>query len=201
MRERAKDLPLECESFYLPGFLTDDESQALFAELCDNYDLQPGTITLADGTEWQQTCGKLMFVEPRLIDPTLFPLAHGRRVAWPKTVEAVMERAAAITGTTYQVCVGIYYPDGKSGVDFHADPPAFGDTSSIASISLGAQRRLTLREQADHAKSIDILLERGSLLFMGERFQDRYEHALLADDHCTRPRLNLTFRRFGWDSP
>jgi hypothetical protein len=36
---------------------------------------------------------------------------------------------------------------------------------------------------------------------MGERFQDRYEHALLADDHCTRPRLNLTFRRFGWDSP
>lgn len=191
-------LPLSCEASYLPGFLSEEESWALFHEIYDNYDISPAAITTQNGTECPQEVGKLMFVEPRLTDPELFPLAHGRRVPWPRLLEDVMKRAAGITGTTYEVCVCIHYPDGNAGVAFHSDFPAFGDTSSIASVSLGAERRLALREKNDWSNEHVVQLGHGSLLFMGRHCQDRYEHALLMDEECKDPRINLTFRMFGW---
>ena len=193
----ATPLPLEASAYYLPAFLSADEGRALFEELDSGYDLQPRSITMADGESWREETGKLMFVAPRLTDTELFPAAHGRRVAWPDSIEKIMRRAAALTGRTYEVCVGIYYPDGRAGIDFHTDLPAFGDTTSIASVSLGAARVLTLRDRRDPALRLPVPLAPGSLLHMGDDFQARYEHALLPDPHCHEPRINLTFRVFG----
>ena len=195
----ATALPEAVPAFYLPDFLAPEESKSLFDEIRAGYNIEPRTMTMADGSEWQQTTGKLMFVAPRLTDETLFPASHGRRVVWPASIEKIMQRAAAITGGTFEVCVAIYYLDGQAGVDFHADLPAFGDTSSIASVSLGAERVLTLRDQRDPSRQIPIKLAPGSLLHMGRGFQSRYEHALLPDPHCEEPRINLTFRIFGSD--
>jgi alkylated DNA repair dioxygenase AlkB len=195
---RETGLPPLGEAAYFPGFLDEAEAWALFRELAEGYDLSPRTITLADGTAWREAIGKLMFVEPRLVDPAVFPEEHGRRVAWPASVEQLMRRVAAEAGTEYQVCVGIHYPDGGVAMGYHADPAAFGDTDSIASVSLGAERCFAIRSRAEPSREWRLRLGHGSLFLMGAGFQAAYEHALLPEPECEAPRINLTFRRFGW---
>ena len=106
-------------------------------------------------------------------------------------------RVGAVTGCDHPVCVAIYYPDGRAGVDYHSDPPAFGDTRAIASISLGCERRFGIRDLEGQAEDYVMRLAHGSLLTMGPGFQDRYAHAILLEETCTEPRINLTFRCFG----
>jgi alkylated DNA repair dioxygenase AlkB len=190
-------LPLACEALYLRDFMAPDDAWSLFHLLREDYDVEPGTLTLADGSEWREETGKLMFVEPRLADPSVFPAEHGRRAPWPTAIEALSRRVGAVTGCDHPVCVAIYYPDGRAGVDYHSDPPAFGDTRAIASISLGCERRFGIRDLEGQAEDYVMRLAHGSLLTMGPGFQDRYAHAILLEETCTEPRINLTFRCFG----
>ena len=81
-------------------------------------------------------------------------------------------------------------------MDYHRDVSAFGDTSHIASISLGAERMFSLRE-LETGEVCDVHLAHGSLIYMGPGCQERYEHAVPADPGCGEARVNLTFRLFG----
>ena len=96
-----------------------------------------------------------------------------------------------------QVARCIYYKDGSEGADFPGDLPAFGPTSAVASLSLGAEREFVFRSTSDAARRFSIHLSPGSLLFVGEGCQEIYEHALLRNERCDKPRLNLTFRKYG----
>jgi len=93
----------------------------------------------------------------------------------------------------------VYYKDGSEGVSFHCDLPAYGTTSQIASLSLGAERDFDIRGVSGDSDPLTINLASGSLFFMGGGFQDLYEHALPLDEGCSQPRVSLTFRRYGWD--
>ena len=83
-------------------------------------------------------------------------------------------------------------------MEFHSDPSAYGPTDCIASLSLGADRDFSFRSVENHSDIHTIALASGSLLIMGEHCQDRYEHAVPRCPGCTEPRLNITFRKFGW---
>jgi alkylated DNA repair dioxygenase AlkB len=194
---RNTGLPPAADAAYHPGFLDGAAAWALFRELAEGYDLSPRTISLADGGEWREEIAKLMLVEPRLVDPAVFPAEHGRRTAWPASIEGLMKRTAAVSGVEYQVCVAICYPDGSAAMGFHADPEAFGDTDSIASVSLGAERLFAIRSREAPSRTWRLRLGHGSLFVMGAGFQEAYEHALLPEPGCGSPRINLTFRRFG----
>lgn len=194
----GKRLPLACEAYYQPEFLAAADAWTLFREIHDQYDIEPRELTLADGSFWQEAQGKLMFVAPRLVDPEVFPPEHGRRVAWTSSIEALGRDAAELTGTSYEVCVAIYYPSGETGMGFHYDPDAFGDTSSIASVSLGAERCFQVRSRETGDVALEMTLAHGSLVTMGQGFQDLYEHGIAIDETCRDPRINLTFRQFGW---
>lgn len=104
----------------------------------------------------------------------------------------------SLTGRIFGACVCIYYRDGTKGVDFHRDLPAFGDTSVIPSVSLGAERTFVLRNVSDHSDRFVLKPAHGSLIVMGEGCQQRYEHAVLHDETVTRARINLTFRMLGY---
>ena len=82
---------------------------------------------------------------------------------------------------------------------YHSDPSAYGNTDCIASVSLGAEREFLLRDQENPDETYSYLLENGSLIIMGEHCQEHYEHAVPPDPTCHAPRINLTFRKFGWD--
>ncbi len=83
----------------------------------------------------------------------------------------IKERVENVVGHQFQTCVCVYYPDGNSGVDYHSDSVAYGDTNVIASVSLGQERLFNLREKATQ-KEHELLLHQGSLLIMGEGCQE-----------------------------
>lgn len=191
-------LPLDCEAYYRPGFLAPGESTALFAELAGRYDITNKVIRMADGTEHAAETAAYMFADPELTSFDVLPEAWGGRSPWPGSLAQVRERVAAETGTRFQVARCVFYRDGSEAMGFHSDPPAYGPTCPIASLSLGAERELVFRPLASGGKSFSLILENGSLLLMGKHCQDRYEHGIPACPSITEPRINLTFRLFGW---
>ena len=78
----------------------------------------------------------------------------------------------------------------------HADDePELGPDPVVATLSLGATRRLTLvpRRPADGARrSLD--LPSGSLLVMRGACQRRFHHGIPRQERVTEERVSLTFR-------
>lgn len=193
MRER-----LACEIQHLERFVSAQESLAFQQWINENYDLTDfEKVHLANGQTHLIQPWKMMFVDPALVDFNLFPKEHGRRVPFPPLLEKIRDRVNQHIGLQFDVCVCLYYPNGKEYMDFHYDPPAFGSTCVIPSISLGATREFQLRRKSNHAELHRFQLNDGSLFLMGEGCQDEYEHAVPEMSEDIPPRFNLTFRPFG----
>lgn len=192
-------LDLNCSAAYISSFLTESESNALFDELMSYPALtSPFTLRLANGERFQENYGKMMFIDRELFEEERLPEAiWGANQIWSERMRSLRDRVARHTGHNFQTCVCIYYPDGTSGVDYHSDPIAFGDTTVVASVSLGEERIFHLREN-ETQKVHEYLLEHGSLFIMGEHTQQRYEHALPLDPNYKKARINLTFRKYGF---
>jgi alkylated DNA repair dioxygenase AlkB len=196
---KVKSLPLNCTAYYQPGFLTEDEALALFEEITSGFDVTNRIVKMEDGSEFVSETGSYVFCDSGLTSLEALPEVWGARSAWTDSLVDIRDRIAALTGVKFRVARCIFYQDGSEGVDFHGDEPAYGDTSEIASLSLGAERVFVMRCVNDPDDSFSISLESGSLLFMGKGSQQNYEHALPHDDNCFQPRINLTFRKYGWE--
>lgn len=193
MRER-----LACEIQHLERFVSEHESLAFQQWIYDNYDLTDfEEVHFATGQTYLIQPWKMMFVDTRLTDFNIFPKEHGRRAPFPPLLEKIRDRVTQHIGLQFDVCVCLYYPNGQEHMGFHYDPPAFGSTNIIPSISLGTTREFQLRRKSDHTELHRFQLNDGSLFVMGEGCQDEYEHAVPAMPECTQPRFNLTFRPFG----
>ena len=193
-------LPLNCEATYYKEFLESQEAQNLFMklmELMKQVSFNPQTV---DGKKYDVNFNKIMFVDQDLLEENKFPEEQWGAVrGWFEDLKRVKVKIEDHTGNRFQVCVLIYYPDGNSGVDFHSDFTAFGDTSLIPSLSLGEERTFTLREK-ESGKEFSTELAHGSLIIMGEHCQERYEHSLPIDPIYKNPRINLTFRKYGFEN-
>ena len=66
--------------------------------------------------------------------------------------------------------------------------------SSIASLSLGADRKFSFKHKTSK-ETFSILLENGSLLEMRGPIQNNWWHALPKSSKINTPRINLTFRQ------
>lgn len=65
------------------------------------------------------------------------------------------------------------YHDGKEGIGWHSDDEkSIGDNSSIASVSIGAERKFSFKHKQSK-KIILILLEHVSLLLMKDATQKK----------------------------
>lgn len=89
-----------------------------------------------------------------------------------------------------------YYRDGSDAMGMHADDePELGPEPVIASLSLGAPRRLRfVHRQGGHAP-FNLLLEPGSLLLMSGATQHYWKHGINRTKRPCGARVNLTFRR------
>lgn len=192
-------LPVNCVATYVEDFLSKESARKLYEQLISQYNIAQQTLKIAftDELSYSDT-KKIMFVDEDLFTKNTFPdEVWGKTAIWSDELRTIKEQVETFTGLKFGVCVCIYYPDGNSGVTFHSDFPAFGDTSTIPSISLGAERIFQLREK-ESLQVHDILLQEGSMLVMGENCQERYEHSLPVDARCTAGRINLTFRQYGY---
>ncbi len=191
-------LPLNCEATYIAHFLSREESRDLYQHIFSQFDIQPSKVKTIDGKSYKVEYGKLMFIDTELFTKNIFPEAHwGRTAIWSEKMTSIKNKIERYIQKEFQVCVCIYYPDGNSGVDYHSDYIAFGDTSLIPSLSLGEERKFHLREKATGSIH-ELILRDGSLLVMGENCQENYEHALPVDPIYQNGRINLTFRQYGF---
>lgn len=191
-------LPLNCEAEYISQFLTEEEAAKLYDTLIQTYNIDKPYSVVVHGVEHTLDSGKIMFIDQELYDAQAFSaIQHGKTAVWPEQLLPVRKKIEQLTGRKFGTGVCIYYPDGNVGVDYHSDFPAFGDTTVIPSLSLGEERLFYLREKQSQ-ETFDLILEKGSLLIMGENCQERYEHSLPSDPRYKQGRINITFRQVGF---
>ena len=192
-------LDLNCEASYFPSFLHENEAKAIYQHLMTFKNLiTKFSLKLANGTLYEENYGKMMFMDEVLFKQNkLLESMWGSNQIWSNKMLLLKNKIKEHTGHEFQTCVCIHYPDGSSGVDYHSDFMAFGDTTHIASISLGEVREFNFREKLTQ-KTTQLYLENGSLLWMGKCCQENYEHALPIDFKCKEPRINITFRKYGF---
>lgn len=193
-------LPLHCTAEYVEAFVSSEKAKNLYAELISVYDIASQKIPfLSEEDTAQNNTGKIMFMDEHLYKKNAFPeFIWGKTAVWSTALIAIKKKVETYTGLSFSVCVCIFYPDGTSGVAYHSDHAAFGDTTVIPSISIGEERNFLLREK-ETMKVYDILLKEGSMLIMGEHCQERYEHSLPTNVQYTKGRINLTFRQYGFN--
>lgn len=188
-------LPVDCEVLYWPQFMAPAEAAALFDELVSNFDIKDRKIRMVNGMSFESEQGLHFFVDPELVSYDALPEVWGKRAEWTDSLRSLRDRIEEATGARFHVARSVYYEDGSVGMGFHYDPPAYGPTDRIASVSLGAKREFVLRSKEDENDIHRVVLPSGSLLLMGDGCQERYEHGLPEDPACTEARINLTFRQ------
>jgi alkylated DNA repair dioxygenase AlkB len=113
---------------------------------------------------------------------------------FPDDLVPVLERVATRVGWRPNNCLAHFYPDGRSTMGFHSDATDELETATgIAVVSLGAERTITFRHQAERRLEQYPLLS-GSLLVMSRTLQADWKHAILAAEGLDGGRISLTFR-------
>jgi alkylated DNA repair dioxygenase AlkB len=112
---------------------------------------------------------------------------------WLPVLLEIKTQVEELTKDSYQGVLLNYYPDGLSGMGWHADDERdLVPNAAIASVSFGATRRFDLRHRDGEKLSID--LEDGSVLMMAGELQQYWKHQVPVQRRVKEPRINLTFR-------
>ena len=121
---------------------------------------------------------------------------HFEPLPWIMPVLEIKQRIENITGQTFNSVLLNYYRDGQDAMGWHCDDESeLGMQPTIASLSLGSERRFLLRRKDKSEKSLAIELNHGSLLLMQGDTQKNFQHALPRTAKKISARINLTFRK------
>lgn len=113
---------------------------------------------------------------------------------WTKELLELKALVERISGTKFNSCLLNLYHDGDEGMAWHSDDEkSLGKNTSIASLSLGAERKFSMKHRKTK-ETISIFLENGSLLVMKDETQTHWLHSLPKSKKVKAPRINLTFR-------
>lgn len=108
----------------------------------------------------------------------------------------VQEALEARLSIRFNNCLLNHYPDERSKMGFHADDTSqLVPNTGVAIVSVGAERKLTFRDQAQvrrHAYA----LPPGSLVYMEPQVQTEWVHAIKRQRRPAGPRISLTWRAF-----
>lgn len=107
---------------------------------------------------------------------------------WPRALVNLKERLNQDLDTELNFVLANRYRDGADCMGWHRDDEA-GLNSTIASLSLGGDRRFLIRGEGDDRSTL-LTLEHGSLLV----FDGGLRHALPRTRRPVPERINLTFR-------
>ncbi len=118
-----------------------------------------------------------------------------RALPWSNTLIHLKKLVESFTNETYNSCLLNLYHDGAEGMSWHSDDePMLVENASIASLSLGVERRFAFKHKESKQK-VQLNLENGSLLEMKGSTQQCWQHALPKSSKVAAPRINLTFRK------
>lgn len=118
-----------------------------------------------------------------------------RAHAWSEDLLRLKKVAETLAGEAYNSCLLNLYHGGDEGMGWHSDDEKeIVPGSSIASLSLGAERKFSFKHKQSK-ETVSVVLEDGSLLDMRGETQRCWVHQLPKTKKLNEPRVNLTFRR------
>jgi alkylated DNA repair dioxygenase AlkB len=117
-----------------------------------------------------------------------------RALVWTEELAALKSMVEERSATRFNSCLLNLYHDGNEGMAWHSDDEkSLGRNSTIASVSLGAEREFRFKHKRREEK-VSVLLESGSLLVMKGTTQTHWLHSIPKSKKIKSPRINLTFR-------
>jgi alkylated DNA repair dioxygenase AlkB len=176
---------------YVPDFLDADERRRVRGELEEAASSFDRDVLTLYGRAVQS---------PRLVcafgdDGLRYRYSGVERVTrpWPPSLRGLRDRL----DPGFNYVLANWYRDGNDYLGWHSDKEAdLVPLASIASISLGAARRFLLRDRKGKGdRTVEILLQDGSLLWMRGTTQQKWKHSLPRQACVSEPRYNLTFRQ------
>jgi alkylated DNA repair dioxygenase AlkB len=113
---------------------------------------------------------------------------------FPAIIERLRERAEALSGASFNAALANLYRTGRDSVGWHSDHEAgLGNRPTIASLSLGGERRFQFRHRRTK-QTITLDLRMGHWLIMAGATQHFWVHQVPKTAAAVAPRVNLTFR-------
>lgn len=114
---------------------------------------------------------------------------------WHPELLAIKETIERQCDCIFNSVLANLYRDGNDSMGCHADDePELGINPTIASLSLGADRRFKMHHKKTK-QSFTINLQHGDLLAMGGACQQFWLHSVPKTKALTAPRINLTYRK------
>lgn len=174
------------------GFLDPGSADALFAELLTSIDWQTEQIwmfgrhvTVPRLVSWQGERGLNYRYSGR----------DHRSDGFSSSVLRLRDSLADAFDQPFNFVLLNRYRDGSDYMGWHSDDEA-GVLGGIASVSLGAERRFSVRRRPK-GEAAHTALSHGSALYMPDGFQSIYAHQLPRTRKILGERINLTFRWLG----
>jgi len=185
-------LPLpDAEVYFAPAFISGPESDLYFEQLMQE-------------VNWQQESIKLFGKElpmPRLTawygdKGYTYSGLENKPQPWLPVLQELKEKVEQASGRKYNSVLLNLYRTGQDSMGWHADDePELGPQPSIASLSLGGERRFAFKHRTrKDLKSVTLILSHGSLLLMQGPTQHHWLHHVPKTAKAVQPRINLTFR-------
>lgn len=115
---------------------------------------------------------------------------------WIAPLTTIRNRLQQVLGLDFNSVLLNRYRDGNDAMGWHSDnESSLGPEPVIASISLGATRKFSLRTRSKSRQYHHLDLSHASLLVMAGRCQHDWQHQLPRTRRAVGERINLTFRR------
>lgn len=189
--EKRNLLPYDGEAYVFPHFMAAKEAHAAFQQLLnevawenDTHSLFNRTIVTRRKTGWYGD------------SPFQYTYSGTTRVAlqWSPELLRIKSDIEVFTRETFNSCLLNFYHDGQDGMGWHSDnEPELKPQGTIASLSLGAERRFVFKHKQNGEKR-ELVLPNGSLLLMQGTIQKYWLHSIPKARNILNPRINLTFR-------
>ncbi len=188
-------LPLNCNVRYIPDFLSSSEATELYDLLMDEYKMEESRMTMeVNGKLIETESFKMLFASEQHISSNSHPAhIHGKSFPWKGPMTELKKRVDQYCDHAFELAMCLYYPDGAFSAPYHFDQLTEGMNTLLPSISLGAVRKFSFRNN-NTQEEYSIELAHGSLLLMDAHSQTRYMHSLPEDTNCKSGRINITFR-------
>lgn len=155
--------------------------------------------TLLQQVNWRQNTIRVFgknHLEPRLTawygPPYRYSSIQWDALPIPLFLQPLHRKVCEIAQRPFNAVLLNLYRDGNDSMGWHSDNEPEMETSCIASLSLGASRKMAFRHISTGEK-LSITLSHNSLLLM-EYFQDQWQHSIPKTKSALTPRINLTFR-------
>ena len=192
INNRPNILPQDGIALYYEKIVNDEEIKGLYDALLNNIHWENERVIMF-GKEIVTKRKVAFFSDPSIS----YRYASKTKIGlpWTSTLLTIKNIVESITKESYNACLLNLYHNGEESMGWHSDnEKEIIANSSIASLSLGANRKFSFKHKVSK-ETVSIELEDGSLLEMKGSVQAHWWHALLKSKKVTAARINLTFRQ------